>query len=192
MCKEELIKDIGRFRLVHSTLEPSPGKWDYLKIKNASQNFAERKIVFVGHSHIPAIYSRYSSGQDWNPIQLFGDEGYYRLPISPEKDLLPPGKANKFYRLGIPDSFPTMVINIGSVGQPRDHNPNARYLLYITVDYKTYIEYRQVGYDVPKTISKLKQRNLSCDRKLAVRLCTAGPYEFSEDYPQPDWFNFDD
>lgn len=187
LCQKELIKKIGRFWLVHSTLNPSPEKWEYLKTKNAGENFQDRKIVFVGHSHVPAIYSRYSAGKDWHPISLFGNDGHYFLPPA-QKTMLPAGKSSKSYRLEVNDPFPTMIINAGSVGQPRDNNPNARYALYITIDYKSYIEYRQVGYDVQKTVDKHKKRGLSCDERLATRLCTGGNTRFDHEFKKPDWF----
>lgn len=187
LCQKDLIKKIGRFWLTHSTLDPTPEKWEYLKTKNASKNFVDRKILFVGHSHSPTIYSRYSAGKDWHPINLFGDDGHYFSPPT-QKKMLPPGKSAKLYRLEVNDSFPTMIINAGSVGQPRDNNPNARYALYITIDYKSYIEYRQVGYDVKATVEKHRNRNLPCDERLATRLCTGGNTNFDHEFKKPNWF----
>jgi predicted phosphodiesterase len=189
ISKSELLKEVGRFRLVHSTCQPEPVAWEYLRTKNAPQNFEERKITFVGHSHIPAIYSKYSSGKGWNPITLFENDGYYYLP-KPKEEPMETGKVITEYRLNVPGSFPTMIVNIGSVGQPRDGSSYARYILYITVDVNNYIEFRQVGYDIKTTVSKLKARGLECDQELATRLCTGGKSTFDPNIPRPDWFPF--
>lgn len=186
---EKLVKEAGKFTLVHSTLNPEPVKWDYLKTKNAGENFVHRRIVYVGHSHVPALYSRYSSGKEWNPITLFENSGFYFLPPS-KRENLSPGQATSHYRLVLPDTFPTMLVNVGSVGQPRDNNPWARYVLYQTVDFTSYIEYRQVGYDIEKTVHKLKERGLECDEKLAIRLATGGPSSFDPLSPPPKWFPY--
>lgn len=188
LAKENLMQEMGRFILVHSTVEPKPEKWEYLKIKAAAQNFVERKIVFMGHSHIPAIYSKYTAGKDWNPINLFGNDGHYYFPI-PKKEPLKPNEAVGAYRVKL-SSFPTMLVNVGSVGQPRDMHPSARYLLHISVDYNDYLEYRQVGYDVQKTVMKLKNRGLECDQELSVRLVTGGLSNFAKNTQPPEWFPF--
>ncbi len=189
LCQGELIKKAGRFWLVHSTLDPAPENWEYLKTRNSPQNFVERKLVFVGHSHIPAIYSRYSDHNGWNPISLFSDDGNYFLPSSQPR-FLPPGESSLLYQHEIKDVFPTMLVNIGSVGQPRDDNPNARYVLYVTRGHQTFIEYHEVGYDVKATVAKHKERGLPCDERLATRLLTGGNNHFDDRLPKPSWFDF--
>lgn len=188
IVNEKAVQEVGRFILVHSTLNPEPEKWEYLKIKNAPQNFVERKIVFVGHSHIPALYSKYTAGKDWNPINLFGNEGNYIMP-QPKTDPLAPGESLTQYRAKL-SSFPSMIANVGSIGQPRDYSPCARYLLHITVDYNDYLEYRQVAYDVQKTVEKMKNRGLECDKELSTRLVTGGRSLFSDGAVRPSWFPF--
>lgn len=189
IVEDDYIKEVGRFKIVHSTWNPEPQKWDYLRSKNASQNFDERKITFVGHSHMPAIYSKYSSGKDWNPIELFSNDGYCYIPKPKSREMKLGGRT--LYRLKVPGSFPTMLINIGSVGQPRDESPMAKYVVYMTVDFNDYIEYRQVGYAHEKTVEKLKDRGLSCDKEIATRICTGGPTRFDDRHPCPEWFPID-
>jgi len=187
LAREPLYKEIGRFRLVHGTLNPPPEQWEYLRSKNAAQNFVERAMVFVGHSHSPALYSKYSSGKDWNPIELFANEGFSFFP-KPKNIPMQIGKSYSQYRLQVPHSFPTLIINPGSVGQPRDDNPHARYVVYVTTDYNSFLEYRQVGYDVETSVQKLNQRRLACDMVLATRLCTGGSTKFDEMHAKPSWF----
>lgn len=190
LANSPLVQGIGRFQLVHSTLDPEPKEWAYLKIKDAMRNFVERKIVFVGHSHLPAVFSKYSAGKEWNPINLFDNDGFYFYP--PRKEEPPIGEGNIQYRLTLPDTFPTMIVNVGSTGQPRDGNRCARYVVYRTVDYTDYIEYRQVSYDIQKTVTKLKDRGLDCDKVLATRLVTGGKASFDKNQPSPEWFPFKD
>ncbi|MFT7669868.1 MAG: putative phosphodiesterase [Planctomycetota bacterium] len=69
-------------------------------------NFAamERDICFVGHSHVPAVY--YEDGRIYTPSQT---EGPYALSVGPGK---------------------RAIVNVGSVGQPRDGNPRLSYVIF--------------------------------------------------------------
>ena len=78
-------------------------------IQNAEKlaaNFArmERDVCFVGHSHVPAIY--YEDGRLFRPK---GTEGPYALGAG----------ANA-----------RAIVNVGSVGQPRDGDPRLSYVLF--------------------------------------------------------------
>jgi diadenosine tetraphosphatase ApaH/serine/threonine PP2A family protein phosphatase len=92
-------------------------------------------VCFVGHSHIPGVFTEegYSSPKD-----LFG---VYML--SGEKAL----------------------INVGSVGQPRDGDPRAG---YVTFDVDTVVFHR-VEYDVEAVVAKIRAAS-SLDNTLAERL----------------------
>jgi diadenosine tetraphosphatase ApaH/serine/threonine PP2A family protein phosphatase len=69
-------------------------------------NFArmERDVCFVGHSHVPAIY--YEDGRLFRPK---GSEGPYSLGARPGA---------------------RAIVNVGSVGQPRDGDPRLSYVIY--------------------------------------------------------------
>lgn len=69
-------------------------------------NFAvmERDVCFVGHSHVPAIY--YQDGRLFRPQ---GTDGPYALGASPTN---------------------RAIVNVGSVGQPRDGDPRLSYVLF--------------------------------------------------------------
>lgn len=64
----------------------------------------ERDVCFVGHSHVPAIY--YPDGSLYRPN---GTAGPYRLDVSPER---------------------RAIVNVGSVGQPRDGDPRLSYVVF--------------------------------------------------------------
>jgi diadenosine tetraphosphatase ApaH/serine/threonine PP2A family protein phosphatase len=65
----------------------------------------ERAVCFVGHSHVPAVY--YEDGRLFRPR---GTEGPYDLAASPE------GRR--------------AIVNVGSIGQPRDGDPRLSYALF--------------------------------------------------------------
>jgi predicted phosphodiesterase len=64
----------------------------------------DRDVCFVGHSHVPAIY--YQDGRMFRPR---GTEGPYALGA--RADL-------------------RVIVNVGSVGQPRDGDPRLSYVLF--------------------------------------------------------------
>ncbi|MFH1423183.1 MAG: metallophosphoesterase family protein [Planctomycetota bacterium] len=96
-------------------------------------------ITFVGHSHTPGVYTE-------DPKYLSLEDINNRIKI--EKD--------KKY-----------VVNVGSVGQPRDRNWRS---CYITMDMDTNeITYHRIEYDVLKAAAKIK-RTGKMDDSLSVRL----------------------
>ncbi|MDR2391328.1 MAG: metallophosphatase family protein [Planctomycetota bacterium] len=81
-------------------------------------------VAFVGHTHFPGIL------EEGNDTFLMASS------LNPE------------YRF---DPSKRVIVNVGSVGQPRDRNPKSCYAVY---DGKNVI-YRRVAYDVEKTVSKI-------------------------------------
>ena len=63
-----------------------------------------RPVCFVGHSHVPAVY--------------YEDERFFR-----PRDTAGP------YELGVSDDL-RAIVNVGSVGQPRDRDPRLSYVLF--------------------------------------------------------------
>ena len=85
------------------------------------------RYCFQGHTHVPGIF-----------IEQAPDDLY---------QFHSPEEVNYAYQL---DGRKTLV-NVGSVGQPRDGDPRACYVLF---DGDT-IRYRRVEYDLEATISKI-------------------------------------
>ncbi|MEE8330002.1 MAG: metallophosphoesterase family protein [Thermodesulfovibrionia bacterium] len=115
--------------LVHSTPK-EPEKWHYLlNAGDADSNFSffSKKICFVGHSHIPFIIEQAPGGN----ITIYKD----RADIK---------KRHRY------------IINAGSVGQPRDSNPDAAYALLN----KNYVEIKRVTYDIVLTQKKMRDAGL--------------------------------
>jgi len=73
-------------------------------------------VCFIGHSHVPAVY--YENGRIYLPKIGSGDE-----TVGP-------------FALGVPapghidPEHPRAIVNVGSVGQPRDGDPRLSYVLF--------------------------------------------------------------
>ncbi|HAJ78581.1 MAG TPA: metallophosphoesterase [Fibrobacteres bacterium] len=116
---------------VHAT-PYEPNMWYYItSLEEAAFNFQffDTSFCFVGHTHIPIIIVLENEKEVYvhqgGSIQ-FGDM-----------------KQTRF------------LINIGSVGQPRDRNPQSCYGIFDT-DTKSF-QYRRIGYDIAKTQSKMRK-----------------------------------
>ncbi len=128
----EIGKDI---LLVHGS--PRDPVWEYLlSPKDAEINFNRHnfRICFVGHTHIPAIFQKPTSGE----CEI----------VRPEVNQ--PRQLNKKMRY---------VINVGSIGQPRDGDPRASFAIF--EEGTNTIEFFRVAYPVGKTQEKMKDKGLS-------------------------------
>ena len=128
----EIICD-GDSTLAHGS--PRQPVWEYLlNIRNATENFEyfDTSYCFVGHTHLPTIY-QLTDGH--NTADLIIPEMDIPLMLSPRA-----------------------IINPGSVGQPRDHDPRASYSVF---DSETsIIEYRRVPYDIHAVQTRMEQAGL--------------------------------
>jgi len=114
---------------------PRDPVWEYLLSEPAVRTALEMttaKLVLVGHSHIP-IALRLSDGQ-----------------------ALAGGLAKGGSEIDLDDG--RWLLNPGSVGQPRDGDPRAAYLL-IDLD-KPHAHYRRVPYDVATTQDEIRKAGL--------------------------------
>lgn len=121
------------FTLVHGS--PRYPIWEYLlSVDDAYDNFNrfDTKFCLVGHSHVPLIFRQNKS------------------------DNCIIAKAYDVLRLGVKDH--RLIINPGSVGQPRDGDPRTSYVLYDS-DAQIMYHYR-VNYDITITQKKMKEHNL--------------------------------
>ncbi len=99
----------------------------------ATIELMEGKICFVGHLHIPLVIVRDKKGE-YDSWQLT------------DGDVIDASKFDK------------VVINAGSVGQPRDTDPRASFGVFDT-DAGT-IEIRKVEYNIPAVQEKMRKANL--------------------------------
>ncbi len=115
--------------LVHSTPR-EPQRWFYLQpYRDAVANFEyfDEKICFLGHSHIPFIVERNLKGE----VAVYNDE----IKIT---------KGARY------------IVNVGSVGQPRDGDPRACYCIFD----EGLISFRRVAYEISKTQEKMRKCGL--------------------------------
>ncbi len=125
--------------LVHSTMD-RPENFGYVfDNQQAETNFVYQKtpVCFHGHTHCPMIYEKQLSG-------------VYR--IDPQDFILKPGR--KYF------------INVGSVGQPRDGDPRATYVIYSPEERK--VSFRRLEYDIEAAQARILAAGLP--GRLAERL----------------------
>lgn len=133
---------LGPYTLVHGS--PREPVWEYiLDPLIATLNFPhfETPYCFVGHTHTPVVF------------QVTGERG--------DTEASPPR-----YNQGRQLNGSRQIINPGSVGQPRDSNPQAAYGL-LDVD-RAVFEHRRVTYN----IADVQQRMYAADmpERLIIRL----------------------
>ncbi|MFH1639088.1 MAG: metallophosphoesterase family protein [Chloroflexota bacterium] len=136
-----LVVEKGDFMLVHGS--PKDPLREYLiSLSCAEQNFAcfTSRFCLVGHSHLPLVFTC---------SERHGISCRYPAPVT---------------RLSSGGS--RLIINPGSVGQPRDGDPRASYAIY---DNETEeLEHYRVPYDIVRTQEKMMACNLP--PRLAARL----------------------
>jgi len=118
--------------LAHSSPR-EPAMWHYVfSLEEAETNFHcfREPICFVGHSHCPAFFVQERPGR----------------VVCRQAPQLAIEKGKRY------------LINVGSVGQPRDGDPRAAYLIYDTRTAR--IELKRVPYDVATTQAKMARAGL--------------------------------
>ena len=125
--------------LVHATMD-QPMNFGYVfNNLEAQTNFIHQKtpVCFHGHTHCPMIYEK-----NMNTV--------YR--IDPQDFTLAPGR--KYF------------INVGSVGQPRDGDPRATYVIFDPMT--KLVRYRRLEYDIAAAQARIREAGLP--ERLAERL----------------------
>jgi len=124
------VRTIENFTIVHATLE-GPERWGYVFDNLAaasSLNQQNTPLCFFGHTHVPVAFI---------------------------KDSMVRGGTYTKFRM---EHGKRYFVNPGAVGQPRDNNPRAAYVVYDTDD-RT-IELRRVAYDIATTQRKIREAGL--------------------------------
>ena len=147
--------------IVHATLD-SPASWGYIfDVHHAMDNFSYQftPLCFCGHSHVPIAFCKKSftgsnsllveEVQEWKAERTEANAG--------KEDNDPVISIQKGWKY---------LINIGSVGQPRNKDPRASFAIYDTVA-NTVTRLRLV-YDIATAQKKIREAGLP-DR-LATRL----------------------
>ena len=137
--------DEGKFLFVHGSPRDPTNEYvfpEHIYEKSRMQSLMKRfeQYCFQGHTHIPGVFSE--SGSFTQPEQRD-----YFFQLDEEK----------------------CMINVGSVGQPRDEDPRACYIVLDT-DQNT-VQYHRVDYDTQVTRDKI--HNIpDLDNMLGDRLMT--------------------
>lgn len=130
------------FTLAHAS--PRQPVWEYiLDLYTAAANFAffETPYCLVGHTHVPILYEE---EKEANAITAY-------VPVSAETIQLNEAR---------------LIINPGSVGQPRDADPRAAYALLDTEKMTWF--YQRVEY--PITVTQQRMERYGLPERLITRL----------------------
>jgi predicted phosphodiesterase len=123
----KLIYQNEELSLVHSSLN-DPKDFLYMFDEPAAKEslcLLTAKVCFVGHTHIAGAF-----------IQDMGGRIDYR-----QADSFDIEEENKY------------IINVGSIGQPRDHDPKAAYCVYDSSKKK--VEIKRIDYNIDSTRKKI-------------------------------------
>ncbi len=134
------VRMVQTFTLVHATLD-GPQRWGYVFDKlaaAASFPYQNTQVCFFGHTHVPVAFVRDS---------VVRGGTYSKFKVEPRK---------KYF------------VNVGAVGQPRDNNPKAAYVVFDPREGT--IELRRLDYDIPTAQKKILDAGLP--PRLAERLAS--------------------
>ncbi|RMH71064.1 MAG: metallophosphoesterase [Gemmatimonadetes bacterium] len=140
-----LVAKFDGFMIVHAT--PSePEKWNYIISRNEAKyefRMFTEQICFIGHTHQPMIVQK--TADELNVIVARNGTGV--VPIDPHS---------------------RYIVNVGSVGQPRDRNPQSAYCIFDTEAMT--VQIKRVDYDIETAQEKII--NAGLPELLADRLAT--------------------
>ena len=125
--------NLDYFTLVHGS--PYKPIWEYLlDTRSATVSFEcfDTPYCFVGHTHLPILYYL---PDDRQTAQLIVPEHVSLMTLAPRG-----------------------ILNPGSVGQPRDHDPRAAYVILNMTDFTW--EWHRVEYDIPSVQERMGKENL--------------------------------
>lgn len=121
----------GSFHVVHASPN-KPHQWHYIMTWNdAKEAFShlDKQVCFVGHSHIPVIWS---------------EEGrLIRVVFSASE-------TSASFTIGESSKY---IINVGSVGQPRDGDPRGCFVIFDTD--KKLVSFHRFLYDIISAQNKI-------------------------------------
>lgn len=131
--------EVADMLFVHASPR-APEAWNYvITLGDARQSFRSfgQRVCFIGHSHTPFVVENH--------------DGNLACPTSPVVELKPDCR---------------YLVNVGSVGQPRDRNPEACFAVYDREKHQ--IEIRRVEYDLARAQQAIFEAGLPPE--LAERL----------------------
>ncbi|MFO8052859.1 MAG: metallophosphoesterase family protein [Candidatus Omnitrophota bacterium] len=126
-----LLYQEDKFQCVHGSLD-KPKEFNYTITSHQAQvNFSllNQQLCFIGHSHLAEVFS-----QKENQIKHLRKE---KITI----------KNDKRY-----------IVNVGSIGQPRDGDPRLSLCIYDTD--KQLLSFKRIKYNIKKTANKITKNKL--------------------------------
>ena len=105
-----------------------PKKWHYVSTKKSAEknfNYFDQAICFVGHSHLPGIFEKNKNNKVYSHDTT-------KEELDPES---------------------RYIINVGSLGQPRDGNPDPVFVFYDSVSH--IVKFFRFSYDLFLTQQKI-------------------------------------
>ena len=127
----------SEYTVVHGSLH-LPAQFGYVfSPVEAAESLAEQRtrIAFVGHSHVPAAYLQRRGG------------GVHDLDVVFESE----------FETAVGDHL-RVLLNVGSVGQPRDEDPRAAYATYDTET--GVLRVLRTSYDIAAAQAKIREAGL--------------------------------
>ena len=121
LCNLSLQEERDDIIFVHAS-PVFPDNWSYVLTIDAAKVvflMLEKRFVFIGHSHVPKVFIKNKDSIETKYAQF----------ITFEKN-------------------EQAIINVGSVGQPRDRDSRACYAIFDTDEDK--LTYRRLEYDIPR------------------------------------------
>ena len=116
---------------VHGTLD-SPDLFDYIQTSydaHLSLERLETRVCFIGHSHVPVAFLQSEDAITYSTDTVVDLSGVVKS-----------------------------IVNVGSVGQPRDGNPNASFATFDTEAES--VELHRISYDLAATQEKIMEAGL--------------------------------
>lgn len=112
---------------------------DKRKMDTLFKFMQDKLYCFIGHTHVPGVFVDKTDTEDYQ---------YFSYSTIAQEF------GGKF-KLG----SRRLLINVGSIGQPRDHDPRS---CYVVVQYDpdskdNYVEYRRVEYNIDKTVADIQK-----------------------------------
>ena len=132
----QLVVKKDLYTVVHGTLH-MPDQFGYVISPVEARDsllLQETFLCFVGHSHVPAIYLM-RDRQERSLDRVYQSEAEI-----------------------VVDGYMRVLMNVGSVGQPRDEDPRAAYALYDSETKTAAI--RRVNYDIAGVQAKIRSAGL--------------------------------
>ncbi|MCD6578091.1 metallophosphoesterase family protein [bacterium] len=121
LCDLPLKYETDNIIFVHAS-PVFPDNWSYILTKDAAKVvflLLEKDFAFIGHSHYPTVF------------------------VQKDKEIITKYSENIIFKKG-----EKAIINVGSVGQPRDRDSRACYTVFDTE--KNELIYRRLEYDISK------------------------------------------